>query len=392
MKINVYKPWGSGQLFLPSVSILDRYLIQEIIPPFVFGVGLFSSVALTVGTVFDLVRQVAESGMAVSIAVQIFLLKMPEFIVLAFPMAMILSALMVYGRLSSDSELIALRSCGISLYRLLIPTLIFSFLITGLTFGFNEVIVPAANYRASITYEQALNEGQLPIQEDNIFYPEYDKIEIEGTDKKISRLVRLFYAEKFDRGQMLEVTILDRSQPDLTQIISSKSANWNFAQNTWDFFNGTIYIVNPDGSYRNIVRFDHKQIQLSRTPLDLASQKRGFDEMNIAQAQDYLKLMKLSGDQQRIVKTKVRIQQKYALPFSCVVFALLGVALGSRPQSTSRATSFGISVMVIFGYYLLSFVTGALGQKEILTPFFAAWLPTFLGIGIASFLLVRASK
>jgi lipopolysaccharide export system permease protein len=70
----------------------------------------------------------------------------------------------------------------------------------------------------------------------------------------------------------------------------------------------------------------------------------------------------------------------------------LGIALGSRPQSTSRATSFGISVIVIFGYYLLSFITGALGQKEILTPFFAAWLPTFLGIGIASFLLVRSSK
>ncbi|HAN73583.1 MAG TPA: permease [Planktothrix sp. UBA8407] len=392
MKITLSKSFSQGKFFLPYISVLDRYLIQELIPPFVFGVGLFSSVALTVGTVFDLVRQVAESGLSVAIAVEVFLLKMPEFIVLAFPMAMILSTLMVYGRLSSDSELIALKSCGISIYRLLVPTLIFSLIITGLTFGFNEVIVPAANYKASVTYEQALNEGNLPVQEDNIFYPEYEKIEIEGTDKKFSRLIRLFYAQRFNKGQMLEVTILDLSQPELTQIISSKSANWNFSANTWDFFNGTIYIVNPDGSYRNIVRFDHKQIHLSRTPLDLASRKRDFNEMNIVQAQDYLKLMKLSGDQQKIVKTKVRIQQKYALPFSCVVFALLGVALGSRPQSTSKATSFGISVIVIFGYYLLSFITGALGQKEILTPFFAAWLPTFLGIGIASFLLVRSSK
>ncbi len=367
MKITLSKSFSQGKFFLPYISVLDRYLIQELIPPFVFGVGLFSSVALTVGTVFDLVRQVAESGLSVAIAVEVFLLKMPEFIVLAFPMAMILSTLMVYGRLSSDSELIALKSCGISIYRLLVPTLIFSLIITGLTFGFNEVIVPAANYKASVTYEQALNEGNLPVQEDNIFYPEYEKIEIEGTDKKFSRLIRLFYAQRFNKGQMLEVTILDLSQPELTQIISSKSANWNFSANTWDFFNGTIYIVNPDGSYRNIVRFDHKQIHLSRTPLDLASRKRDFNEMNIVQAQDYLKLMKLSGDQQKIVKTKVRIQQKYALPFSCVVFALLGVALGSRPQSTSKAT-------------------------EILTPFFAAWLPTFLGIGIASFLLVRSSK
>lgn len=185
MKITFDQSFISGKFLPPYLSILDRYLIQELVPPFVFGVGLFSSVALTVGTVFDLVRQVAESGLAVGIAVEVFLLKMPEFIVLAFPMAMILSTLMVYGRLSSDSELIALKSCGISIYRLLVPTLIFSLMITGLTFWFNEVIVPAANYKASVTYEQALNEGNLPVQEDNIFYPEYEKIKIEGTDKKI---------------------------------------------------------------------------------------------------------------------------------------------------------------------------------------------------------------
>lgn len=392
MKISVSKPFSLSNAFPFSISILDRYIIQELILPFLFGVGLFSSVALTVGTVFDLVRQVAESGMDVEIAVKIFLLKMPEFIVLAFPMSIILSTLMVFGRLSSDSELIALRSCGISVYRLVIPTLILSVFVTGLTFAFNEIIVPAANYQASITYEEALNQGKLPIQENNIFYPEYEKVKVPGSEGKVNRLMRLFYAEKFDQGEMLGVTILDFSQIEITQIISSKAATWNYGQNTWDFFDGTVYVVDPDGSYRNIVRFDHKQLQLSRTPLDLASKKRGFDEMNIAQAQDYLKLMKLSGDEQRVVKTKVRIQQKYALPFSCIVFALLGVALGSKPQRNSKATSFGISVMVIFGYYLFSFITGALGQKQILTPFFAAWSPTFLCLGIACFLLVRSSK
>lgn len=392
MKISVSKPFSLSNVIPFPISILDRYILQELIIPFLFGVGLFSSVALTVGTVFDLVRQVAESGMDVGIAVRIFLLKMPEFIVLAFPMSMILSTLMVFGRLSSDSELIALRSCGISIYRLVIPTVILSIFITGLTFAFNEIIVPAANYQAAITYDEALNKGQLPIQEDNIFYPEYEKVKVPGSEGRVNRLMRLFYAEKFDQGEMLGVTILDFSQIEITQIVSSKSATWNYAQNTWDFFNGTVYIVDPDGSYRNIVRFDHKQLQLSKTPLDLATKKRDFDEMNIAQAQDYLKLMRLSGDEQRVVKTQVRIQQKYALPFSCMVFALLGVALGCQPQRTNKATSFGISVMVIFGYYLFSFITGALGQKQILTPFIAAWLPTFVCLGIAGFLLVRTSK
>jgi lipopolysaccharide export system permease protein len=353
---------------------------------------LFTSVAVTVGTVFELVRKVAESGLPVGIAFQVFLLKMPDFIVLAFPMSMILTTLMVYGRLSSDSELIALRSCGISIYRLVIPAIIFSFFVTGLTFAFNELIVPAANYRASYTLENALKQDEIPIREHNIFYPEYQRVRLPDSDKKVNVLVRLFYAEEFENGEMQGVTILDRSQEGITQIISSESAVWNPTQTTWDFYEGTVYLVDPDGSYRNIARFDHKELHLSRAPLDLASDDREYGEMNIAQTQEYLQLMKMSGDQKKVIKTQVRIQQKYALPFVCVVFGLLGASLGSRPGRTNRATSFGISVMIIFAYYLLSFITGAMGQKAILTPFMAAWLPTLLGLGVAGFFLYRTSE
>ncbi|MEB3882431.1 LptF/LptG family permease [Lyngbya sp. CCY1209] len=392
MKLSVSKSLNSASFRLPNLSVLDRYIIQELIPPFLFGVGLFTSVAVTVGTVFELVRKVAESGLPVGIAFQVFLLKMPDFIVLAFPMSMILTTLMVYGRLSSDSELIALRSCGISIYRLVIPAVIFSFFVTGLTFAFNELIVPAANYRASYTLERALNQDEIPIREHNIFYPEYQRVRLPDSDKKVNVLVRLFYAEEFENGEMQGVTILDRSREGITQIISSESAVWNPTQTTWDFYEGTVYLVDPDGSYRNIARFDHKELHLSRAPLDLASDDREYGEMNIAQTQEYLQLMKMSGDQKKVIKTQVRIQQKYALPFVCVVFGLLGASLGSRPGRTNRATSFGVSVMIIFAYYLLSFITGAMGQKAILSPFMAAWLPTLLGLGVAGFFLYRTSE
>ena len=390
MKLELSKAFNSFSWRFPKISVMDWYLTKELIGPFLFGVGLFSSVGVTVGAVFELVRRVTESGLPFGIATQIFLLKMPYFIVLAFPMSMLLASLMAYSRMSSDSELVALRSCGINVYRLVVPAVILSLVVTGMTFGMNELIVPAANYQATITLDRALKREKPQFQEKNIFYPEFRQVDKGSGEESI--LTRLFYAEQFDGKQMRGLTILDRSQPDLNQIISSESAIWNPAQNSWDFFNGTVYIVAPDGSYRNIVRFEHQQLQLPRTPLDLAAKTRDYGEMNIAQALDYLNLIRTSGDEQKIRKLKVRIQEKYALPFVCIVFGLVGAALGTKPQRTGRATSFGISVMVIFTYYVFSFITSSMGLKAVLTPVMAAWLPMICGLGVGGLLLVRASR
>ncbi len=374
------------------ISVMDRYIIKELIGPFLFGVGLFSSIGVTVGAMFELVRKVAESGLPISIAIQVFLFKMPEFIALGFPMAMVLATLMVYSQMSSNSEIVALRSCGISVYRMVVPTLIVSLIVTTSTFLLNEVIVPNANYQASVTLEKTLDQEELPFKEKNIFYPEFSKVKQPDGSQEIG-LSRLFYAEKFDGKYMKGLTVLDRSKYGVKQIISSESATWNGAEKTWDLFNGTIYIVSPDGSYRNIVKFDHKQLKLSRAPLDLTDKTRTYTEMNIPQAYEYLELMRLSGNHRKVIKTQVRIQQKFALPFVCLVMGLVGAALGIRPQRrANRGTSFGISVIIIFAYYLLSFITGAMGQKEFLTPFLAGWLPNFLGLGVAILLLARASR
>ncbi|MDY7020391.1 MAG: LptF/LptG family permease [Cyanobacteriota bacterium] len=392
MKTSISKSIGLSKFPSFNLSILDRYIISELFIPFLFGVGLFTSVALSIDTVFDLVRQVAESGLDVGIAIKVFLFKMPEFIVLSFPMSMVLTTLMVYGRMSSDSEIVALRSCGISIYRLIVPTVIFSLLITASMFVFNELIVPTTNYQASITLEQALHQDRLPIQKDNIFYPEYRRVRMPDSEDEKTILVRLFHAERFDGKQMNGVTILDKSQAGITQIIASKSAVWNGKEQSWDFFDGTAYVVDRFGSYRNIVRFDHKELQLSRTPLDLATRRRRYGEMNIVQAHEYLELMKQSGNEKQILKTKVRLQQKYALPFVCVAFGLLGAALGCRPQKSNRATSFGLSIIIIFSYYLLSFITGAMGQRAVLSPFVAAWLPIAIGFVASGSLLYQSSR
>ncbi len=370
---------------------MDRYLAMELLQPFLFGVGAFSSVGVAIGTLFDLVRRVTDAGLPFTVALEVLLLKMPEFISYAFPMSTLLAAMMTYSRLSSDSELIALRSCGVSIYRLVVPAVVFSLLVTGCTFLFNEMVVPTANYQAATTLEKAVNSEKPTFQESNIFYPEYGEV-TKPNGEKSRELKRLFYANQFDGERMKGLTILDWSQQGLNQIVTAESAIWNRTENTWDFFNGTIYVISPDASYRNILRFENQQLKLPKAPLDFATKDRDSAQMNIAQILERMDLARITGDLKKLRKYELRIQQKLSFPFVCLVFGLVGAALGTRPQRTGRATSFGISVVIIFSYYLSGFITEALGISGILSPFMAAWLPNLFGLGAGGLLLARAAR
>lgn len=220
-------------------------------------------------------------------------------------------------------------------------------------------------------------------------YQEYQQAE-DGSGKELGRL---FYARRFNGEEMQGLTILDFSQAGLEQVVSAETATWNFIDNVWTFFNGTIYAISPDGSFGHIVTFDRQDLNLPRTPLDLAARNKDDDEMNISETRQHLnQIVRKSGDERNIRVWELRLYQRYALPFVCIVFGIVGAAVGIRPQRTGKATSFGISVVIIFGYYLISFIADALGKVGTLDPMAAAWLAPVLGLAVGSLLVIQASK
>lgn len=383
-----------SNLKLPSrasmgLSVMNLYIIKELSLPFLFGMGIFTSLGLSIGAVFELIRKVTDSGLYWGVAFKILLLRMPEFIVFAFPMSILLATLMAYSRLSSDSELVALRSIGVNIYRLILPAVAFSLCIVTITFFFNNFIAPAANYQASVELREALGQTRPDFETENILFDEYEEIETEdGSTKEV--LSRLFYAEEFDGKQMKNLTVLDRSRRSVSQIVVARSAEWNVLENIWDFYDGTIYLVGIDGGYNNVVRFQHQQLALPQTALEITKKGKRTNQMNIFEAREYLEIVKKGADEQRIRKWQVRIQEKIAIPFACLVFALIGTALGIKPQNSGKATSFGICIGLIFAYYLLSFISQSLGISGVVPPWLAAWLPNFLGLGAASTLLAQS--
>jgi lipopolysaccharide export system permease protein len=369
------------ETWLPKLSLLDRYILQEIGKPFLFGVGIFSTVGVSVGSLFTLLQQVGSTQIPLMLALQVLVLQVPRFVSFALPMAMLMASLLCLSRFSSDRELTALKACGVSFLRLLLPILGFGLCVTGLMFWLNEDLVPLTQYQAKLMIQQPAMEGKLNLQDKNVFYQEY------GPDREVRRF---FYAQSFDGKSMQGLTILDLTQPNANQVISADSASWNMQESRWRFQNGKIYLVTVDGKEQNVLSFEDQQLYVPRDPLDLAAPGQSLEEMSISDAQSYWQQQRQAGNTRRQLKAELYIQQQFALPFISLVFAVVGSALGTSLRRVSNSTGFGICILIILGYYVLTFVTNNLGNLGVLSPVAAAWIPNLTTAVIAVWLSLRA--
>ena len=373
------------------IPLLDRWLLGELISPLLFGLTLFTVVSLSVGVMFDLVRKIVESNLPWTIAVQVLLLKLPSFLVISFPMATLIASLLAYSRLSANSELTALRSVGVTASRMIAPAIALALLMTGLTFVFNDVIVPRTNRSAEFTMQRALGKAIAAEKGDDIIYSRFGRVT--GPDGDAGKgLTQLFYATKFRDGKMIGVTVLDFSRFGFTQMLIADHANWSEAQAKWEFNDGKILTLTPSGS-TTTADFDRYFYPLSSAPLRIAELPKDANNMTVSEAIEAEQLLSDAGDRKEARRLRVRIQEKFTVPMACLVFGLIGSSLGARPNSrTSRSQGFGISVVLIFVYYVLSFSFSSLGVKGTLDPLLAAWVPVLISLAGGGVLLRQASR
>jgi len=382
---------ASIRRLIQRIPLLDRWLIGELLSPLLFAIAAFTVVSLSVGVMFELVRQIVESGLPVAIAVQVLLLRLPSFLVISFAMATLMATLLAYSRLSANSELTALRSVGVTATRMIVPALIVALLMSGLTFVFNDVVVPRANRSAEITLRRALGKAIATEKGSNIVYSRFGRIQDpDGSSSK--GLAQLFYARQFKDGVMSGVTVLDFTRAGFTQMLVADRAVWNERQAKWQFFDGQILTLTPSGSTTS-ADFDQYLYPLSAAPIRIAQLPKDANNMTVAEALRARELLEQAGDIKEARRLQVRIQEKFTLPMACLVFGLIGASLGAKPNSrTSRSQGFGISVVLILVYYVLSFSFSSLGVKGTLPPLLAAWSPVLISLAGGGFLLRQASR
>ena len=377
-----------------KIPLVDRWLIGQLIPPMLFAIGAFTTVSLSVGIMFDLVRKIVEFGLPLQIALKVLILKLPGFLVLSFPMSMLLATLLAYGKLSSNSELLALKSLGYSNKRIIVPVVFLSLLMTFITFNFNDSLVPISNRLAENTMRSSLGKAINSEEGKHIMFSRYGS-QIDSSNqisKSNENLTHIFYAKFFRNNFMEEVTLIDYSRLGIEQTLKAKKGEFDQNNNVWIFYDGRLTITQDDGSV-SFINFNRYQYPLGEGPRELAKVPSDANDMTLKQAKKAESLYKKSGNIKEARRMRVRIQEKFTLPAACLVFGLIGSAFGIRSFSrSSKSQGFGLSVLLIFGYYILSFFSSSLGVKGILNPFVAAWTPVFISIAVAIFLIKRASR
>ena len=373
------------------IPLIDRWLLGELIGPLLFGLTLFTVVSLSVGVMFDLVRKIVESNLPWTIAVQVMLLKLPSFLVISFPMATLMASLLAYSRLSANSELTALRSVGVTASRMVAPAIALALLMTSLSFLFNDVIVPRTNRSAEFSMQRALGQAIAAEKGEDIVYSRFGRVS--GPDGMVGNgLTQLFYATKFLDGKMIGVTVLDFSRFGFTQMLVADNAVWNESQAKWEFNDGQILTLTPSGSTTS-ADFDRYLYPLSSAPLRIARLPKDSNNMTVSEAIEAEQLLSDAGDRKEARRLRVRIQEKFTVPMACLVFGLIGSSLGAKPNGrTSRSQGFGISVLLIFLYYVLSFSFSSLGVKGTVDPILAAWGPVLISLAGGGVLLRQASR
>ncbi len=378
-----------------AIPLIDRWLLGQLIPPMLFAISAFTVISLSVGVMFDLIRKVVEYGLPLFLALKVLFFSLPSFLVLSFPMAVLLSTLLAYGKLSSNSELLALKSLGIKTSRFIAPAIALSIFMTGLTFYFNDNLVPKSNRLAETTLRAGIGSsfGEEKARA-NIMFSRYG-YRINASTKKPRQnksLTHIFYAARYKNKIMKNVTVLDFSREDFQKILKAKSARFYKKNSSWIFYDGSIVSINPNGQTTNI-KFKEYTYPFIEGPIELAKVPKDANDMTLKEALQAEKIYKNTGNIKEIRRIQVRIQEKFTLPCACLVFSLIGSSLGSKSNlRSSKSQGFGLSVILILIYYVMSFVFSSFGVKGLLAPIFAAWLPVLISLGAGVYFLRKSSS
>lgn len=366
------------------MTILDRYIVRQFLVTFLFGLLAFVLIFLVVD-LMEKLDDFIDANVDTRVIIEYYVHFIPEIVKLMTPVAMLLAALFVTGRLSQQNELAAMKSSGMSLYRFMAPFVGVALAVSLVSIYFNGWLVPYANQTKFDIERVHLNRLSTATSRFNIYFQE-------GR----TRLVSIGFYDANTR-MASRVSIQDFADSNLTVLLTRHDAQqmqWvSLDQDTsnpgWVLLRGnTRSFVEGTPSFE---QYGQKPIgRLSLTPSDIEKKQRKPDEMDFEELKQFIEAQKRAG--QEVSRWLVDYHGKIAFPFASLIVVLFGVPFSSNKRRSGVAVEFGISIAVTFIYLGFMKTSQVFGYNGDMDPLLTAWMANLLFFVAGVVNLTRVQK
>ena len=352
--------------------IFDRYILKETLVPFFSGLFIFTFVLL-MDNLFQLIDYLIGKKVGGYLVWQVFVYTLPFIFSLTIPMAVLVSMISAFGRLSGDSEIIAIRSFGINPLTLLKYPLILSLLLFAGLSLFNGFVVPESNYRLKTALVKiARKRPSLNLQE-RVFNTIHDGYTL--------------WAERIDhsKGLLTGVQLKEslRGEPD--RIIEAHQASMFMADDTLilHFYDGEVHEIDRREPSRYRVLSFSEYITKIPFPSERKGGKisRSRREMNLV---ELFKRVKRQKKKKMVWRYLLEIQKKFSIPLAGVLFVLVGAPIGIGMRRGGIGTGVTMSFFIFLFYYIIMIGGEELSERGMVSPYISVWLPNIFLIIIGA--------
>jgi lipopolysaccharide export system permease protein len=355
-------------------KILFRYLVSEILPPFFAGLLAFTLILL-IGRMLKLIELVVTRGVPILQIGKLFSLILPTFLEMTVPMAFLLAILLGLGRMSNDQELLAMKASGVSPTQILWPAAAIALVIAGATLTLTLFVRPAANFALKKELYNIAKSRIGTALKEKVFNDDFPKI--------------LIYVEEIiPPGNTAQgVLIVDNRDKSREDIILGKVARITTNEETNSLglrlFDGSIYEREKSRPGFSQTRFNIYDFKLDLDELvgPVRQRESGPKEMPLADLLNSIDAKESHGANS--IAERMELHQRISFGFVPLIFSLLGVSLTLLPRTSraNRSWGFMLCLFWLMAYYALLSLGKALGDKNILQPIPALWLPNVV-IGV----------
>ncbi len=370
-----------------AVRRLDRYLIVEILGPLGLGFLVYTFILL-LRFLFQSAEMIIRRGLPVSIVGELLLLSLPNIIVLTLPMSLLFGILIAVSRLSSDSELIAMRATGISLLTLYRPILFISGFFTVINALLMIYALPWGNSSLQQLRLDLMTQSVSQQVQPRVFYEEWEGkvVYVFESPPGEDRWKGVFLAESIPSGEDNQITIADWGEVKVDETGEKV---------TLRLYNAVRHKVNLQEPDRYEIS-RHKRLDLVLEEQFASEQKAKVSVSKSVRELTLEELAGLAGDptashEQRNL-AKVEIHKKFAIPGACLVFGLFALPLGINNRRGGKASGFALSIGVITVYYILLSNGEEAARYGELPAWLAMWMPNVILAAAGFFLLVRRNR